>query len=96
MTAWNTKKSGKHKFAFSWNLRGGAPTQGHERTRKEIPLLGAAHIGTRQPGKSNFLQTKLTAEDGKKVSAAGVFIEVRDALPPSIHYHAPSHAAGGT
>ena len=47
MTAWNTKKSGKHKFAFAWNLLGGAPTQGHERSRKEIPLHGAAHIGTR-------------------------------------------------
>ena len=23
-----SKKSGKHNFAFSWNLRGGAPTQG--------------------------------------------------------------------
>ena len=42
MTAWNTKKSGKHKFAFAWNLLGGAPTQGHGRSRKEIPLHGAA------------------------------------------------------
>jgi hypothetical protein len=36
------EKSGKHKFAFSWNLLGGAPTQGHGHARKEIPLLGAA------------------------------------------------------
>ena len=39
MTAWNTKKSGKHKFEFAWTLLGGAPTQGHRRARKEIPLL---------------------------------------------------------
>ncbi len=52
MTAWNTKKSGKHKFAFAWNLLGGAPTQGHRRARKEIPLHRAAHIGTRQPAKA--------------------------------------------
>jgi hypothetical protein len=90
------EKSGKHKFAFAWNLLGGAPTQGHGRARKEISLHGAAHIGTRQPAKGISFRQKLTAEDGKKVSAAGVFIQVRDALRPSIHYHPPSHAAGGT
>ena len=42
-----SKKSGKHKFAFAWNLRGGVPTQGHRRSRKEIPLLEAAHIDER-------------------------------------------------
>jgi hypothetical protein len=40
------EKSGKLKFAFSWNLRGGVRTQGHRRARKEIPLHGSAHIGT--------------------------------------------------
>jgi hypothetical protein len=31
------KKVGNEKIAFSWNLRGGAQTQGHERFRKESP-----------------------------------------------------------
>jgi len=30
--------SGSHNFAFAGNLLGGAPTQGHRRARKEIPL----------------------------------------------------------
>jgi len=48
------KKSGKLKFAFAWNLLGGAQTQGHRRARKEIPLLESADIGTRQPAKAIF------------------------------------------
>jgi hypothetical protein len=30
------EKSGKHKFAFAWNLLGGGPTQGHRQSRKKI------------------------------------------------------------
>jgi hypothetical protein len=41
------KKVGNEKIAFSWNLRGGVPTQGHRRARKEIPLHEAAHIGNK-------------------------------------------------
>jgi hypothetical protein len=32
------KKVGNEKIAFSWNLRGGAQTQGQTAPRKEIPL----------------------------------------------------------
>jgi hypothetical protein len=49
------EKSGKLKFAFSWNLLGGAPTQGQTAPRKEIPLHGAEHIGTQQTRQGNFL-----------------------------------------
>jgi hypothetical protein len=45
---------GNEKIAFSWNLRGGARTQGHRRARKEISWHGAALIGTRQPAKAIF------------------------------------------
>ena len=37
-----SEKSGKLKFAFAWNLRGGAQTQGHRRAREEIPLHESA------------------------------------------------------
>jgi hypothetical protein len=46
------EKSGKLKFAFSWNLLGGGQTQGFLGSRKEIPLRIAAHTGTRQPAKA--------------------------------------------
>jgi hypothetical protein len=36
------EKSGKLKFAFSWNLRGGARTQGFLGSRKEISWHGSA------------------------------------------------------
>lgn len=32
------EKSGQLKFAFAWDLLGVVPTQGHGRSRKEIPL----------------------------------------------------------
>jgi hypothetical protein len=42
------EKSGKLKFAFSWNLLGGARTQGFLGSQKEIPLHGSAYIDTRR------------------------------------------------
>jgi hypothetical protein len=40
------EKSGKLKFAFSWNLLGGVRTQVFLGSRKKITLHGSACIGT--------------------------------------------------
>jgi hypothetical protein len=37
------EKSGKHKFAFSWDLLGGAPTQGQTRTERDSLARSGKH-----------------------------------------------------
>jgi hypothetical protein len=95
MTAWNTKK------VESTNLRShGICVVGR------LPKVTDAH-GKRFPCTERltsargslpkeFHSDKIDSGGWQKGEPAGVLIQVRDALRPSIHYHPPSHAAGGT
>jgi hypothetical protein len=51
------EKSGKLKFAFSWNLRGGVRTQGHRRSRKESPQSLKLQLGEK-PLQIHILQER--------------------------------------